>query len=261
MATLLRGLLLGLLFSVVCVAQAAEEVRVGAYHFPPYVIKPESERPGGLLPELLQALNQLQSDYRFTLVATSTMRRYRDLQSGRFDLILFESPAWGWQDTAHTALDLHIEDAEVYVARLQPGRDERYFDSLEGKRMALYSGYHYGFAGFNSDKQLLTDRFNAVLTYSHDSNLVMLLRGRADVAVVTRSYLRAYQQRYPEQSSALLVSQRVDQVYQHQALFRPESALQPQAFAELLKQLNRDKQLDKLLGRYHLRDASVLIND
>ena len=261
MATLLRGSLLGLMLSAVCLAQAAEQVRVGAYHFPPYVIKPESERPSGLLPELLQALNQLQSDYRFTQVATSTMRRYRDLQSGRFDLILFESPAWGWQDTAHTALDLHIEDAEVYVARLQPGRDERYFDSLEGKRMALYSGYHYGFAGFNADKQFLTDTFNAVLTYSHDSNLVMLLRGRADVAVVTRSYLRAYQQRYPEQSGALLESQRVDQVYQHQALFRPESALQPPAFAELLKQLNRNRQLDKLLERYHLRDASRLRSD
>ncbi|WP_339414289.1 substrate-binding periplasmic protein [Pseudomonas sp. EA_35y_Pfl2_R5] len=257
---LLRGLLLALMLCAVCVTQAAEAVRVGAYHFPPYVIKPESERPTGLLPELLQALNQLQSDYRFTLVATSTMRRYRDLQSGRFDLILFESPAWGWQDTEHTALDLHIEDAEVYVARQQPGRDERYFDELKGKRMALYSGYHYGFAGFSSDKQFLADEFDAVLTYSHDSNLIMLLRDRADVAVVTRSYLRAYQQRHPEQSSALLVSQRVDQVYQHQALFRPESVMQPQAFAELLKQLNRDKQLDKLLGRYHLHDASVLIN-
>jgi hypothetical protein len=42
---------------------------------------------------------------------------------------------------------------------------------------------------------------------------MMLLRDRADVAVVTRAYLRAYQQRYPEHSSALPVSQRVDQVY------------------------------------------------
>lgn len=261
LATLLRGLLLGLMLVAGCVAQAAEEVRVGAYHFPPYVTKADSERPGGLLPELLQALNQLQSDYRFTLVATSAKRRYRDLQSGRFDLILFDSPVWGWQNIPRTALDLHIEDAEVYVARQQPGRDERYFDSLAGKRLALYSGYHYGFAGFNSDQKYLTDSFNAVLTYSHDSNLVMLLRGRADVAVVTRSYLRAYQQRYPEQSSALLVSQRVDQVYQHQALFRPESALQPQALAELLQQLNHDKQLDKLLARYHLYDASAPISD
>lgn len=257
MPKLFKGLLFLFTLALACTTQAAVDVRVGAYHFPPYVVKPEGDHVGGLLPELLQALNQLQSDYRFTLVATSTMRRYRDLQSGRFDLILFESPGWGWQGIAHTALDLHIEDAEVYVARLQPGRDEHYFDDLSGKRMALYSGYHYGFADFNSDKQVLTQQYNAVLTYSHDSNLIMLLRGRADVAVVTRSYLRAYQQRYPEQSSALLVSQRVDQVYQHQALLRPQSAISPQAFADLLKQLNRDKQLEQLLGRYHLREVSV----
>lgn len=257
MPKLFKGLLFLFTLALACTTQAAVDVRVGAYHFPPYVVKPEGDHVGGLLPELLQALNQLQSDYRFTLVATSTMRRYRDLQSGRFDLILFESPGWGWQGIAHTALDLHIEDAEVYVARLQPGRDQHYFDDLSGKRMALYSGYHYGFADFNSDKQVLTQQYNAVLTYSHDSNLIMLLRGRADVAVVTRSYLRAYQQRYPEQSSALLVSQRVDQVYQHQALLRPQSAISPQAFADLLKQLNRDKQLEQLLGRYHLREVSV----
>ena len=257
MPKLFKGLLFLFTLALTCTTQAAVDVRVGAYHFPPYVVKPEGDRVGGLLPELLQALNQLQSEYRFTLVATSTMRRYRDLQNGRFDLILFESPGWGWQGIAHAALDLHINDAEVYVARLQPGRDEHYFDNLNGKRMALYSGYHYGFADFNSDKQVLTQQYNAVLTYSHDSNLIMLLRGRADVAVVTRSYLRAYQQRYPEQSNALLVSQRVDQVYQHQALLRPQSAISPQAFADLLKQLNRDKQLEQLLGRYHLREVSV----
>ncbi len=257
MPKLFKGLLFLFTLALTCTTQAAVDVRVGAYHFPPYVVKPEGDHVGGLLPELLQALNQLQSDYRFTLVATSAMRRYRDLQSGRFDLILFESPGWGWQGIAHTALDLHIEDAEVYVARLQPGRGQHYFDDLSGKRMALYSGYHYGFADFNSDKQVLTQQYNAVLTYSHDSNLMMLLRGRADVAEVTRSYLRAYQQRYPEQSNELLVSQRVDQVYQHQALLRPQSAISPQAFADLLKQLNRDKQLEQLLGRYHLREVSV----
>lgn len=261
MVPLLRVLLLGLMLSMLCAAQAAQVVRVGAYHFPPYVIKPESAGVVGLLPELLQALNQLQSDYRFTLVATSAVRRYRDMQSGRYDLMLFESPVWGWQGTSYPALDLHIEDADVYVARAQPGRDDDYFDELKGKRMALYSGYHYGFAGYNSDKAFLRDTFGAVLTYSHDSNLMMLLRGRVDVAVVSRSYLRTYQQRYPEQSQALLVSQRVDQVYRLQALFRQQSAISPPVFADLLKQLNRDQQLDRLLNRYHLRDLSLQENN
>ena len=46
-----------LLAFVLCMplAHAEQRVRVGAYHFPPYVVKPESTAPGGLLPELLAA--------------------------------------------------------------------------------------------------------------------------------------------------------------------------------------------------------------
>ncbi len=252
MSRVFKGLLFAISLLLGLPALAEQSVLVGAYHFPPYVVKPEGAKPGGLLPELLAALNRLQNDYRFVLVPTSVTRRYRDLQSGRFDMILFESPGWGWQDTPHSALDLHIEDAEVYVARAEPGRDESYFEQLKGKRLALYSGYHYGFAGFNADQQYLTQAFDAVLTYSHDNNLTMLTRGRADIAVITRSYLQIHQDRHPELASGFLVSQRVDQVYKHHALFRPQAPLAPDAFAALLLALNRDGQLDALLSRYHL---------
>jgi ABC-type amino acid transport substrate-binding protein len=245
-------LLVALSLLIVQPLLAEQRIGVGAYHFPPYVIKPESASPGGLLPELLVALNRLQDDYHFELVPTSVTRRYRDLQSGRFDLILFESPSWGWQGIEHRALDLQIEDAEVYVALGEVGRDQRYFDQLKGKRMALYSGYHYGFADFNSDQQFLAQHYNAVLTYSHDSNLAMILRGRADIAVITRSYLQLYQDRHPERGSALLVSQRADQVYQHHALFRLHAPLAPDRFSGLLQKLDEQGQLKPLLRRYHL---------
>lgn len=261
MRVVFRGLLITLGLSIALAAMATEQVRVGAYHFPPYAIKPESAAPGGVLPELLAALNDLQSTYQFSLVPTSVARRYRDLESGRFDLILFESPGWGWQNTAHTALNLHIEDAEVYVALVEPGRDQGYFDQLKGKRLALYSGYHYGFAGFNADQQFLRDNFAAVLTYSHDSNLLMLMRDRADIVVITRSYLQHYQGRHPKRSKALLVSQRVDQYYQHHALFRVQAPLMPETFAGLLLELNRNGQLDVLLQRYHLVVPEPLPND
>ncbi|MGH8353021.1 MAG: substrate-binding periplasmic protein [Pseudomonas sp.] len=233
-------------------AVAAQLVRVGAYHFPPYAVKPESRKPEGLLPELLQLFNQAQGDYRFELTATSVARRYRDFQQARFDLILFESPSWGWQNIETGSVDLEIEDAEVYVARAQPGRGQDYFDELKGKRMALYSGYHYGFANFNADQDYLIRQFNAVLTYSHDSNLLMLLRDRADIAVITRSYLQIYQERYPEEGAGLLVSERIDQAYHHHALLRPQAPITPQAFAALLETMRANGQLGQLLGRYHL---------
>ena len=234
---------------------ATQQVRVGAYHFPPYVIKPESESPTGVLPELLTALNSAQDDYRFSLVPTSVTRRYRDFQQARYDLILFESPEWGWQYTELHKLDLQIIDAEVYVAQKQPGRDQSFFDSLKGKRMALYTGYHYGFADFNAEQAFLASHFQASLTYSHDSNLLMLLHDRADISVVTRSYLPIFQREYPQESQQLLISQRADQVYHHHALLRPGSPLSAARLGELMRLLRDNGQFSELLARYHLRDA------
>lgn len=231
---------------------AAQLIKVGAYHFPPYVSKPEVEQAQGLLPDLLAALNAQQRDYQFVLVPTSVTRRFRDFQSARYDLIMFESPSWGWQNTAHETFDLQVQDAEVYVAKAAPGRAQEYFDQLSGKRLALYSGYHYGFAQFNADPEYLAKQFNAVLTYSHDSNLLMVLRERADLTVVTRSYLYRYLLRYPEQRTQMLVSDRVDQIYRHQALLRPNAPISMQTMRTLLRQLRDDGQLRALYQQYDL---------
>lgn len=234
---------------------AAQLIKVGAYHFPPYVSKPESEAPQGLLPDMLATLNAQQSDYQFVLVPTSVTRRFRDFQSARYDLILFESPTWGWQDTPHETFDLQVQDAEVYVAKAAAGRGQEYFSQISGKRLALYNGYHYGFAQFNADPEYLAKQFNAVLTYSHDSNLLMVLRERADLTVVTRSYLHRYLLRYPEQRTQMLVSDRVDQVYRHQALLRPNAPISVEGLRGLLRRLRDGGQLSALYQQYDLTQS------
>ena len=233
-------------------AAAMQEVRVGGYHFPPYVERPESSQPQGLVPDLLQALNAAQQHYHFVLVPTSAPRRYRDLENGRFDLMFFESSTWGWQGTPYLKLELDVDDAEVFVAAAQPGRGQEYFQDLSGKRMALYHGYHYGFADFNADPDYLARRYSAMLTYSHDSNLLMLLAQRADIAVVTRSYLEMFLDRHPVLVPELLVSERSDQLYHHQVLLRRDGPLQPEQVTELLGLLKKSGEFSRLLDRYRL---------
>lgn len=240
---------------------AEQPVRVGAYHFPPYVMKPESNAPEGLLPELLAAFNAAQDQYRFDLVPTSVTRRYRDFTQGRYDMILFESPDWGWQDIPLNKLDLQIADAEVYVARQQPGRDQHFFDAIGDKRLALYTGYHYGFAGFNADQDHLTRQFNAVFTYSHDSNLLMLMHDRVDISVVTRSYLRIFQRDNPETGRQLLISERTDQVYHHHALLRPDGPLDVAGLSALLQTLQHSGRLEPLIQRYQLLRATDMAGE
>ncbi|MCY5846758.1 hypothetical protein OV669_25845, partial [Salmonella enterica subsp. enterica serovar 1,4,[5],12:i:-] len=93
---------------------------------------------------------------------------------------IFENPQWGWQDIPHASVDMGLEDAEIFVAQRQTDRGQGYFTDLTGKRLAVFSGYHYAFANFNPDPKAMAAQFNATLTYSHDSNLLMVTRGRAD---------------------------------------------------------------------------------
>ncbi|UVL00304.1 ABC transporter substrate-binding protein [Pseudomonas sp. B21-048] len=233
-------------------SQAAQLVRVGAAHFPPYTVRPESGADTGLLPQLVEALNQLQTDYRFELLPTSIPRRFNDFKEGRVDMAIFENPDWGWKDIPHTLVDMGLEDAEIFVAQKKPDRDENYFKDLNGKRLALYSGYHYEFANFNADPKYLADAYKATLTYSHDSNLLMVLRARADIALVTRSYLSDYLLRNEKVGEQLLVSQRIDQVYHHYALIRPQAPITGETFGKLLQGLRDNGQMLKIFDPYKI---------
>jgi ABC-type amino acid transport substrate-binding protein len=167
-------------------------------------------------------------------------------------MAIFENPNWGWKDIPHTLVDMGLEDAEIFVAQKKPDRDENYFKDLTGKRLALYSGYHYEFANFNADPKYLADAYKATLTYSHDSNLLMVLRARADIALVTRSYLSDYLLRNEKVGEQLLVSQRIDQVYHHYALIRPQAPITGEAFGQLLQGLRNNGQMLKIFDPYKI---------
>jgi len=260
MVRLLRKVVSGCTLLVAMLAAwplaAQQVVHVGGAVFPPYVVKAEQSQPAGLLPQLLDALNQLQSDFRFIVRPTSIPRRFRDFEQARIDLSMFENPAWGWQGIAHSVVDMGLEDAEVYVALAEPGRGQDYFNRLRGKRLALFNGYHYGFADFNAEPQFLAKNFNATLNYSHDSNLLMVLHRRADIALVTRSYVRDFLQRHGQYAGQLLISQRLDQRYQHQVLLRPGAPISPQQLARLIEQLRGNGQLAAIFAPYQIAVSS-----
>ncbi|WP_160107704.1 substrate-binding periplasmic protein [Pseudomonas izuensis] len=257
-----RFLLAALAALSILPSQAAQLVRIGAAHFPPYTVRPETGADTGLLPQLVAALNALQSDYQFVLVPTSIPRRFGDFKQGRVDMAIFENPDWGWKEIPHTIVDMGLEDAEIFVAQRQPegrsARQQDYFDDLTGKRLALFSGYHYEFASFNAEPKYLATHYNATLTYSHDSNLLMVLRGRADIALVTRSYLSDYFLRNLKVADQLLVSDRVDQVYHHYAILRPTAPITGEAFGSLLQELRDNGQMLRIFDPYKIAVVPVL---
>lgn len=238
-------------------AGAAQLVKVGAAHFPPYVVRPEKNDQQGLLPELLASLNRSQTAYNFVMVPTSVTRRFRDFAQGRVDMAIFENPQWGWREIPHTAVDMGLEDDEVFVARNVPGRRQDYFNDLSSKHLALFNGYHYAFAQFNASPDYLATHFKATLTYSHESNLLMLSRERVDIALMTRSFLRDAMLRGIVKTDELLVSERVDQVYRHYAIVQPDGPISAAELTRLLQQLHDSGQMKRIFSRYDIRVAST----
>lgn len=229
----------------VCGAQTVT-VRVGAYPFLPFV-----DRSSGLTLDLMQAMNAFQKDYRFEWVSTSANRRYRDMASGAFSVMLFENIKWGWDAQEVDASRVFLRgDGEVYVARSAPGRGQSYFQTLEDKEILGVLGYHYGFADFEADQTALAKKFRVTFSADNAVSLRNLRAGYGDVAVITKSYLLRYLVTHPEAKSQLLISDRMDQAYAHTAVVKKGSKPTVQEINALLTRMEAAGVLKKLWARY-----------
>lgn len=230
------------------VAQAKEVVLVGGYEFAPFVETHGGEQPSGVTLDLIRLLNGSQDDYEFRFVLTSPTRRYRDFEAGRFDMLLFESPDWGW-----TARRLPVEASaeflsggEVYIAPAMPGRGQDYFADLRGKRIAGILGYHYAMADFEADPAVLRGRYNMTLVNSNEASIALVLSRRVDAAIVTIAYLKRFLRGDPDAAAKLLVSARLDQTYSHRALVRAGGRPSAAEMSALLARLEREGALARL---------------
>lgn len=213
---------------------AAEEVRVGGYLFPPYVELVDGN-PNGLTLDVIAAVNAAQDRYRLSFVPIAAATRQADLAAGKYHMILFESPAWGW-DAARIAISPPLlQGAEIFVALAQPGRGQGYFRSLKAKRIAAMRGYHYRFAEMVTDPAILKRRFGVELVEDPGDALQAILDEQADIALMSDSYLRRLLHEVPEFADTLLVGDTPDQRYDLSALTAANRRSLMEAIAPLLR--------------------------
>jgi len=229
---------------------ATEEVNVGGYIFPPFVEKDEKGNISGMTLDLIDSLNTIQNKYHFNLILTSSRRRYVAFEQGQFDILFFENKLWGWQKTAIQATKVYLKGGEVFIALKSRAKSQNYFNSLKGKSIAAMLGYHYKFAGLNSDPEFLRSKFNISLSTDERMNIQLVLLERMDIAIVTKSYLDRFLTYNPSVKSRLLVSSKMDQEYEHTILVRNDTNPSVEKMDRFLEQLVQSGEYDKILQRY-----------
>lgn len=235
-------------------AFSKQTINVGVYSFPPFVEINNEGQITGLTKELVGSLNRIQNEYEFKLYLTSPKLRYTDFKSGTFDLIFFENKKWGWSDYPVSASDVFLEGGEVYIANSAKGKNENYFLDLTDKKISVISGYHYGFANFNSDPVYLQKNFSIRFFRSHEDSINSVLLGVSDIAVVTRSYLDLYFKIKPEHKKLITVSNKMDQVYHHSILVRDDGVISKEKVNQLLQVLIKKNELGTLLDKYGIKN-------
>jgi len=227
-------------------AYAQQVVLVGLAHFPPFVEAREN-KIGGLAADMLKLMNQHQDKYVFQGIPTLANTRHKIFGLRRYDMSMFDNLAWGWSGYQVDSSDVFLRGGEVYIARVKPGRDESYFMSFDNKTMIGIKGYHYKFADYNADETFLTSNFNMQLTKSNIGSINMLLSGtRGDIAVVSKSFLAQYFNKYPKARQQILVSKKIDQEYNHSIIIRKGIKPSINEINQILKELDLNGKLPNL---------------
>lgn len=207
---------------------AQQTVTVGGYVFPPYVEMAPDGQVSGLTLDLIAAWNEQQDDLRFEFFLTSPARRFSDFIKGNYDLILFESPGWGWtaRELPIVSSEVFLTDSDVFIALAQEDRDQTYFDSFSNKSIVAMLGYHYAFADFETNPERLAQNFDIVLVNGNLAGIHLVLQERVDLAIITRSYLDCFLASEPQERDKLLIAETPDQIYRYRALLRPETPIE-----------------------------------
>ncbi len=228
----------------------AIDVNVGGYLYPPMVEINKGEGPSGLTHDLIAAFNDFQKVYHFKFIMTSPNRRYEYFEKGKFNLIFFEDKKWGWQTYAIDASNVFLKGGEYFITKADSGKDQSYFDDLKGKSIACFLGYHYAFADFNSDSNYLKSKFNAQLSTTHEGNIRKVIKGRADFAIITYTFLQRFLKNNPEMRPQILIRKEPDQYYNHTILVRKNAKPSVKEINTLLSDMEKAGVLSALWKKY-----------
>lgn len=231
-------------------ANGAVEVMVAAYEFPPYY---SSRLERHLLGELLELLNQHQSDYEFSIHEVRPQQRYHAIsEEGCCSVLFFESARWGWapllEEDLVTVGPLLTEGSDHYV-RLQ-GRQ-----GLEVERIGGVVGYHYNLVGYQSDQEVLENDYNLYLADTHRTLINMLLGERLDMIMLSAEYLSLLRKEEPDLYEQFMVLDEIDQEYRTRLLLKTQGEVSLPWMQQQLVELYEQNLLEPLFASFGMEES------
>jgi hypothetical protein len=168
-------------------------------------------------------------------------------------MMMFENLAWGWAskklDKKLNQSSILMTGGEVFITSKTMKKDQTYFKSMTDKTMIGVLGYHYKFAGFNSNQEYLKKNHRMVLTTTQDSIIKAVAVEHIDIGIITKEYLVKFLKENPSFEKKILISERYDQIYEHRIIFRKETEGLAVSFMEdLIRKLKLHPKFIELQG-------------
>jgi len=184
-------------------------VKVGAGTRPPFLI----DKVAGMGPEIISALNLVQSKFTFELVPVPISRRVQSLKDGWVDIVMWDNIRWGWQgfELDESVVLLHSKD--VFLSYANDNKDQSFFSDFSGKRICGVSGYHYKFLNYETEYYKLKDLYDIRLVRTEEESIKMALHKRCAISAASESALNWFLKLHPQSREELLISDIYDTQY------------------------------------------------
>jgi ABC-type amino acid transport substrate-binding protein len=231
---------------------AQTKVYVAAYDYPPYfsdILETDLTR------ELINRLNNHQSNYEFVIEVIPPSARYEALSKGGCcDVMFFESPVWGWEERGIPVEPTFplVRGKERLVTAQKEGRSQAFFNSFKGKSFAGVKGYHYLIAGELKASDQLKKEYTVYLADSRITNLRMVLGGRVDLTTINDELLAALEGSKQIQVDNLLLAESTDFTYDLHLLVGSSNKIEASTLQRLLSELGRKGEIDRLFRRFNM---------
>ena len=228
-------------------------LKVGGYPFEPFV-----DDDQGITADFIALLNRSQQQIHFEFVPIPSQRRYELMRREVIDAVFFEMPVWGWQGFEE---DVEVSSSilrgtEVFVAR-RDSSTEDLFGLSHDRKVALTLGYHYAFAGFNSDQNHLRTIVDPIFAEKVSQTLRYLRSGAADMAVMSDIFLLSQYEKNPNLQSELTIGPVPDHDYSLPVIIHKSAPVTAQQIDDIVNGLRKSGELARFFEQYGL-DGLVL---